>query len=401
MKKLSALLMLAALAAGITAQEEENAAKFTIGGEVKTGLLWTQTDTQLNRGEKEYAGRTTAGNKDDAGSGAGRFRINMEYAIGHVGIKARLQTENWANSTGLNTLILPYAFGYVNFMEDQFTLSMGKLGASPWGTGGPELWKEVESIDSLGGMRLEWKPAIAENYGKFNIGFVINAFDGFTDMYPAGDPITFLDVLQESVLGVSYTHEKFHARFAYRFDSEADKDRDSASALEGGRIVYRVEEYALRDVIPDFSIWALGYWYGVGAPEVNKDIYNVQNWLFFQWAPSFLTAQIRVGYDVLAKNQVVHVRPGLYGHFFGRLLTVGALFSYAQDFGDFQVHEGSPFSYIILEPLAQFNMTPNSYFAVAYNWERRYVHETPDHIAQGLEPLRQTQWVNIRVGMTF
>jgi hypothetical protein len=399
MKKLLALFMLAALAAGVSAQE------FTIGGEVKTGLLMTTTEDQISpKGDDGNTTMTKAGSKDDAGDGSGRFRINLEYSVNDIfGIKARLQMENWGGSSAGNKAPeWTYAFGYVNVLDDQLTLSLGKLGASPWGTGGPELWKELESIDTLGGMRLEWKPAfIPEEVGKFNIGFVINDFNGYTDMRDSNEPVTFLDVLQETVLGISYTHDLFHARFAYRFDSAADKDRDSESPLEGGRIVYRVEEHALEQVVPGLSIWALGYWYGIGAPEVNKDFYKVENWLFFQYAPDFLTAQIRVGYDVKANQQIVHVRPSIYGHFFDRLLTVGAMFHFGQDFGEFQMYKGSPYSYMSFEPLVQLNITSNSYVAAAYNWKREYIQETVDHIANGLEPIKQTQWVNIRVGMTF
>jgi hypothetical protein len=400
MKNLSAPFMLAALAAGVSAQEGE----FTIGGEVKTGLLMTKTEDQISaKGSKGNTTTTTAGNKDDAGSGSGRFRINLEYSVdGLYGIKARIQMEDWGDSDGNRAPDWTYAFGYVNMLDDQLTLSLGKLGASPWGTGGPELWKELESIASLGGMRLEWKPGfIPEHIGKFNVGFVINAFDGLADMRDSVEPITFLDVLQESVVGISYTHDKFHARFAYRFDSEVDQTRESNHPQEGGKIVYRVEEHALEQVVPGFSIWALGYWYGIGAHESNKDNYKVENWLFFQYAPDFLTAQIRVGYDVTANQQVVHVRPSVYAHLFDRLLTFGAMFHYGQDFGDFQMYEGSPYSYLVFEPLVQVNITPNSYVAAAYNWKREYVQETSDHIDRGLQPIKQTQWVNIRVGMTF
>jgi phosphoribulokinase len=56
---------------------------------------------------------------------------------------------------------------------------------------------------------------------------------------------------------------------------------------------------------------------------------------------------------------------------------------------------------MVIEPLAQLNMTSNSYVAVAYNWRREYVHEDAEHIARNLQPITQTQWVNVRVGMTF
>jgi len=387
-KKIFAVLLLTSFAAGIFAQE------FKIGGEVKTGLLWTQTEDQITGS----TAKTTAGSKDDAGSGSGRFRINAEYSVGNFGIKVRMQMESWGSGGGGDMPAWPYAFGYGNLLDDQLTFSIGKLGASPWGTGGPELWKELESINSLGGMRLEIKPHFIPG---LNVGFVINAFDGYTDMYPVAEPITFLHVLQESVVGASYTHDLFMIRAAYRFDSVADNGRDTESGNEGGRIVYRVEEHILDRYLPGFSIWALGYWYGVGAPEVNKDFFDVQNWLFFQYAPEFLTAQIRLGYDVRAKQEIVHVRPSLYAHLFNRVLTFGGSFHYGQDFGEGKMHKGSPYFYIAAEPLIQVNLTPNSYIAAAYNWRREYIHETDDHIIRKLPPITQTQWINVRVGMTF
>jgi len=77
------------------------------------------------------------------------------------------------------------------------------------------------------------------------------------------------------------------------------------------------------------------------------------------------------------------------------------MFHYGQDFGDTKMHKGSPYLYIVAEPLIQLNMTPNSYIAFAYNWRRDYVHETEDHIKRKLVPITQTQWFNFRVGMTF
>jgi len=396
MNRLFAVLLLAALAVGVSAQE------FKIDGEVKTGLIMEKIEDQISpKGDasgRDGTFRTRAGSKDDAGSGTGRFRINAEYINGDFGIKFRMQMENWGSTAGQSAPAWPYAFGYGNLLENQLTFAIGKLGASPWGTGGPELWKELEVIDSLGGMRLEIKPNAVPG---LNVGFVINAFDGYLDMYPPDKPITFLHVLQESVVGASYTHDLFMVRAAYRFDSVVDKSRDSADGNEGGKIVYRVEEHVIDQYLPGFSIWALGYWFGVGAPEVNKDFFRVENWLFFQYAPDILTAQIRVGYDVVADRQIVHVRPSLYIHLFDQVLTFGGMFHYGQDFGDTKMHPGSPYFYMAAEPLIQVNMTSNSYIAAAYNWRREYVQETKDHIARGLTPITQTQWINVRVGMTF
>jgi len=401
-KKIFAVLLLTSFAPGIYSQE------FKIGGEIKTGVLMTTTEDQIN----PKTNKTTAGSKDDAGNGSGRFRLNMEYSVGNFGVKARLNMENWgargeSGAGGGDAPVWPYVFGYGNFLDDQLTLSIGKLGASPWGTGGPEMWREVETIDSLGGMRLEWKPNFLPG---LNVGFVINAFDGNTDNLPVTDdrdvnrePLTFLHILQESVVGISYTHEFFMIRGACRFDSERDMGRmGEEHPQEGLKIVYRVEEHAIEKVLPGFSIWALGYLYGVGTHEENKvkGFFDVRNWLFFQYAPEFLTAQIRLGYDVTNQRQTFYVKPNLYGHLFNRRLTFGASYQYAQDFGD-KVHPGSPYYFMEIEPLIQVNLTPNSYIAAAYNWRREYVGENDDHRARKLEPIKQTQWINVRVGMFF
>jgi len=162
-----------------------------------------------------------------------------------------------------------------------------------------------------------------------------------------------------------------------------------------------VEEHAIAQFLPGFSIWALGYWYGVGANEVNKDFFEGQNWLFFQYAPEFLTAQVRLGYDVIYTTHKFYVKPSVYGHFFDRKLKVGVSFQYTQDYGT-KTNEGSPYLNMSIEPLVQFNMTSNSYIAFAYNWERKYLSDDKgQYAAAGLEPLQHTQWINFRVGMTF
>jgi len=415
MNKLFAVLLLAALAAGVFAQE------FKISGEVKTGLIQTTTDDQISPdGDKrtKKGTYTAPGSKDDAGTGSGRFRINAEYSNGNVGIKFRMQMENWGSSGGDNSPAWPYAFGYSNFLEDQLTVSLGKLGDSPWGTGGPELWQELESIASLGGMRFEIKPNFAPG---LNVGFVINDFDGSSKIWTDDEkkPVSFLDVLQESVVGISYTHDLFMIRTAYRFDSEVDRvdEDDPGNGREGGKIAYRIEEHIIEQYLPGFSIWALGYWYGLGKSgeykyryaEVNADIvdarnwvYDAQNWLFIQYAPDFLTAQLRVGYDVIADRQFVHVKPGVYAHLFNRLLTVGGFFWYGQDFGNDKISSGSPYAFIEYEPLLQLNMSENSYVAAAYNWRKEYVADDRGvYKERDLEPTKTTQWINVRVGMTF
>jgi hypothetical protein len=285
------------------------------------------------------------------------------------------------------------------------TVSVGKLGGSPWGTGGPEKWKELEQNNNGGGMRVEYKPGfIPEEYGKLNVGFVLNWLNDYDDSGMTREA-TFVDVLQESVLGLSYTHSLFMARFAYRLDSQMDiKDRGSQDLVtqlngrEGGEFIYRVEEYALRRVLPGMQMWALGVYEGVfaGHPSFKK----YENWVFAQYDPPELgplvtpfTAQVRVGYDMIELRSEFHVKPSFYWHFFNKLLSAGAMFSYRQDFGA-KLWPGSPYQQMEVEPKIQLNFT-SSYIALVYNWKIEYMSIAWPEL-NGKDPTKETQYVNLR-----
>jgi hypothetical protein len=385
------LMVLLAGMVGISAFAQE----FKISGEAKSGILDEITEDGINE-KKE---RTRAGNKDDAGNEQGRFRLNAEYLHNNLGFKLRLNWETWSSGdpTVAGGPVYSYAFGYGNFLDDQLTIAIGKLGASPWGSGGPDLWKELEQVNMTGGIRLEYKPSVVPG---LNVGFVLNGFDGYTDMWPDYDPITILHVLQESVIGASYTHELFLARLAVRLDSEADnKDRSGGSPKEGVELLYRVEEHVIKNYLPDFRIWALGYYYGLGAED--ELTYNAENWLFFQYAPEWFSTQLRFGYQAISNRSIFHFRPNFYVKLFDNMLNIGLEFKYAQDFGEGKIYEGSPFSKIEIEPKIQCNITPNAYVAFAYNWSREYVQNTKFYMEKNLEPLVQKQWFNLRFGIYF
>jgi hypothetical protein len=376
------VLILTVFSAGVFAQERQ----FTIDGEAKTGFIWYKNEDGLNDAEEDII----MGNKDDAGNFQGRFRLNMEYLneSGFMGFKVRLNFESWGQTNIRIPQEIPYAFGYGNFFEDQLTLSVGILGSSPWGTGGPEMWKELEK--SGGGMRFEYKPFFAPG---LNAGVVFNYFD-FPREAAGETDITFWEILRESVLGISYTHELFMARFAYRLDSEMDQR--IRGAKDGDDLLYRIEERAIQNYLPGFQVWALGYANGLGTPD-----FFMENWIFAEYAPDLFTAQIRLGMDFYETRTELKVRPNFYWNFFDSLLVVGVMFQYSQDFGEGKMHPGSPFYNMMVEPKVQVNFSPNAYFAFAYNWERIYVREFPIHIEQGVDPIHQKQWINLRMGMRF
>jgi hypothetical protein len=393
MKKILFLLALVAGAAALFAQE------FTLSGEIKTGVLWREFDDGLKKNENQIT--TRMGSQDDAGGGPGRFRVNADFFHEdfNIGFKVRINWENWGDGEGPSW---PYAFAYGNFFQDQLTMAVGKLGASPWGIGGPELWNELENIATSGGIRFEYKPNFLPG---LNVGFVLNGFNSDTDLYPLSEDITFLNYLEETVIGVSYTHEYFHERVAYRLDSLVDGIRDKAGDyrevnVNGGEMLYRVEERIIRNFLPDFRIWAIGYYKGIGASEINKEAYLVRNWLFAEYDPQYFNAGLRFGYDVESTLQFFHFRPQFYVKLLDNFLNVGLRAAYAIDFGGDRIREGSAYYYFEIEPKIQVNF-PNFYVALAYNFRRQYVRDTEDYRAEDIEPITQTQWLNLRVGLTF
>jgi hypothetical protein len=380
---LSALFLLA-FSAGAFAQE------LKLSGEVKTGVFWQKTQTE-GMAPKAEDTEIKLHSKDDAGSGQGRWRLNMDYDNGNgFGMKVRLQIEQWGQNQYIETP--QHYFGYGNFFDEQLTVSIGRLGGSPWGTGGPEMWRELERTNNAGGMRIEWKPHFIP-VGDLNVGFVLTYFNSDRDQgWDMRKSASLLNILRESVIGASYTHDYFHIRLAYRLDDEYDAIQDNK--VTGGKgedeLVYRIEEYAIKNYLPDFKIWAMGYFFGISA--FNPAITLFQNWLFVEYAPELFTAQIRLGLDTIPRRNVFHVKPSFYWNFLDKMISVGASFWYGQDFGD-KMFAGSPYLFFEVEPKLQFNFS-SSYIAFSYNFRREYLHWYDE--ARNKDPIKQTQWMNLR-----
>jgi hypothetical protein len=277
---------------------------------------------------------------------------------------------------------------YGNFFDDQLTTSVGKMGESPWASGGPEMWKELETTI---GMRTEYKPRFIPG---LNIGFVLNDFNNQRDQgWPEKKPYTLAEILKESVIGVAYVHDYFLARFAFRFDSDADSMTGNPGGHGEQEYVFRVEERIIANYLPGFQIWAIGHGVGLTAPKEHNALL-LRNWLFAQYDPELFTAQIRLGYDSITDRGILHFRPSFYWKFFNNLLNVGVMFYYGQDFGEGKVYAGSPFLYLQIEPKIQVNFgNSGNYIAFAYNFGREYIgpYEGWDGV-----PLKQTQWMNLR-----
>jgi len=387
MKKIFAAMLIAACSAAVFAQE------FKFSGEAKTGVYWEQ----YQETGKSPKNDLKLHSKDDAGGNEGRFRLNMDYDNGNnFGFRSRFDWEDWTSNGEPKW---KYAFGYGNFFENQMTVSVGKLGGSAWGTGGPEKWKELEQNNNGGGMRIEWKPGFVPEEFRVNVGFVLNWLNDYNEAQTLTP--SFLDLLQESVLGAAFTWDSmFMVRFAFRLDSELDRKTRGTEqyGAEGGEFIYRIEEYMLRKSLPGMEMWALGVYEGVGAD--HPMFYKFENWMFGQYEPpeAFgqarpFTAQLRIGYDYIDQRSEFHVKPGFYWNFFNKLVSVGALFSYRQDFGN-KIWPDSPYQQIEVEPKIQLNFT-SSYIAFVYNLKRAYINGNYPERGDK-DPIAQTQFINLR-----
>jgi hypothetical protein len=370
-------LFTALLAVSAVYAQEDKDGKFTIDGLVKTGFYWQE----VRQEGKDPAPTVKVHNNDDSGGNRGRFRVNMQYEIGDFGFKTRIQWDNW----GQNYPEWSYAFGYGNFLDKQITVSLGKMGSSPWGTGGPEMWKELET--SMG-VRVEIKPNIVPG---LNAGFVLNDFNNGQDGGHDINDATFWEILRETVIGASYDHDYFGVRFAYRLDSVYDKNASNGARIDGDDMIYRLEERVLKNYLPGFQIWANGQYEGIGT-EADDDRYKFENWLYVQYAPELFTAQLRLGYDIVPYRTIFHARPSFYWNFFDGFLSAGTSFEFAQDF-DKKMYEDSPYLYWGVEPKVWVTFG-NMTVTLAYHYRNEYKYHTEP-------PVEEIHWLNLRFALTF
>jgi hypothetical protein len=411
MKKLIAIVVTALCVMSFAVAQEDG---LILSGEMKTGLflydIWRPEMTDPDRN-----GFIHNSEDNDWGKALetlkgyqfqpGRFRLNFQYNKGIIGTKFRFETTQWPESTthSDNKLAWGYAFVYGNFFDNNLKISAGKMGDSPWGTGGPEMWKE---LDTTIGMRFEFTPTFIPlsflGPGSLNIGFVLNNFNGGAEEIGGaaqeGYFMTMTDVFSETVMGLSYTHDFFQLRFAYRLDSLADGPIRE-------EFIYRVEERAIQKNLPGFQIWANGFFNGLNPRKVfyewveeTEPVIQAKNWLYAQYDPDYFITQLRLGYDINGKRQTFTVRPSFYLKLFNNLLQAGFAFEYAADVGDVKLDPNAAYLHWYIEPQIRLNLAPNTYIAVVY----RYYDDFEATNDQGTGAVNtRTNWVNLRVLFTF
>jgi len=367
-------------------------------GEIKTGLFFE---------EREHDGTTYSharihNNDGDSGSSEGRLRIGFNLQMEDFGIRTRFDQHNFSRGTSVNDrnitkVVIDYAYAYGYLFDRQFKISAGLLGESPWGSGGPEIFRELEytvNNDPITGLRFEWMPNFLPG---LNLGFVFNRDD---DSMPAGAKEYFGDMFMESVVGIAYEHDFFALSFAYRFDRDVDSP---AAVVTGSKLVYRVEERILGKLLPGMSISANGYGEGLNA-EGRKGSGRstpgfLQNWLYIHYDPDFCSAGINAGYrdGFILNEQKFEFNPFFYYKLFG-LFSVGLMAGIEIGFNNGKSFDDIFYNFWFIEPQVNINISSNFYAALLYRYtEGSYETEN----AKFRNKDQTTHWFNLRLCYTF
>jgi hypothetical protein len=429
MRKITVALLVAFLVAGTVFAQELN-----VSGEVKTGF-YAEQETIGNLDPRNYSMmRNTDG---DSGSGAGRLRIDFRFALENAGLRVRFQVD--AGAGGASSPIFNYAYAYGNLFNEQLTVSAGILGDSPWGTGGPELRRYLETSESIGrdsfngdistllrglvGIRFEYKPSFLPG---LNLGFVLNQPDTIAEK--SSSEQTFAELLGESVIGALYEHEYFAANLGYRFDGDIDKV-SMGGPNEGGRLAYRLEERLLKTLVSGMQISLNGYYYGLMSEQFD---YNVgtganpvivqlgsgeyfTNWLYWLWDTDNYIAKFDTCFtlnkayfnqDLLPMlrqdYRSLAFRPAFYYKFLNNMFQAGLSLGLGMEFGPGKTYKDSPYQYISIEPQIKLNLSANAYAALVYNFTDKYAH--PEiNVGDGIQlgDKSQRHWINLRTVFTF
>jgi len=433
MKKTIAVLF-TVLATGVLFAQE-----VTLSGELKTGFYIQQE--KIGDEDPEALGGML-NNDGDSGIGQGRVRLDFHSTYGNMGLKVRFQIEPGTTAEGPFSPTLGFAYAYGNLFDNQFTVSAGLLGESPWGTGGPRLRSEPETreyvsynelsgeqytaSEGLIGIRFEYKPSSVPG---LNIGLVLNQPD---QVVVSAQNQELLDMLGESVIGAAYANDYFSVRVGYRFDSKADAYNNKVD--EGGRLTYRIEERMLDKYAEGMRIWLNGEYYGIGGgqqditkvDEKGKTI-NVKigageyfvNWLYWLWDTDFFTAKFDLGlgfYNAYNNEifspvermeyQSLEFLPAFHYKFFDNLLQAGLGLGFGLEFGKGKTYKDSPYQYFSFEPQIRLNLGSGAYIALVYNytdkyawWDKESMPSIPEGVKEGDKSVKHS--VNIRAVYSF
>jgi hypothetical protein len=179
MKKAMLGVLILAAAGGLFAQE------LKFDGYLNSGLGIVSTDTKVQDGSgTKTADAKIAAFGVDSEQGGYRFRLNGSYtnAEGTAGAKFRLQAQS---NFALGAFSLPYAYGWVSFLNKIFTVTGGLVDDGTWNIGGffnddvGEGLGALVKISPITGLNLGVGAyVISQQSGGNNNTFIIPAGDG-------------------------------------------------------------------------------------------------------------------------------------------------------------------------------------------------------------------------------
>ncbi|MDR1220235.1 MAG: hypothetical protein LBK73_11605 [Treponema sp.] len=341
------------------------AMEFNFSGEMKTGVYWETRQT----GDDAPKELMELGNSDGDSGGfdpvrgrtgiPGRFRLNLEFKpISTIGFRVRFEDSTFTGQK----VTWAYSYAYGNFLDDQLKISAGKLGDSPWKSGGPELYAAIDEsyVNSFAGIRIEYKPAFVPG---LNVGFVLNPPSH--NIHP--EDVSFISFMSETVLGAAYNHDTFAASISWRLDGV---DADNYQYEEGHSMVYRLEEKVLKNYVPGLSVWANGFW--TSLVNGMDQLKSFQNWLYIAFDEYNINAQLRVGYHLATKQgdvfskQLLTIKP-IFSYSFTSMLSAGVSFVFAKDFGEISQVDYDNFT---VEPQIKFTFNSNAYASFVYGFQQ-------------------------------
>ena len=394
MKKLVIVLLAGLISTGSLLALED---KIEIFGEIKSGFLFERRDAP----GKTTSFASISNNDGDSGAEEGRIRMGMAISILNFGLRTQFYQNNFKRKTGaadqnLMKVRTDFAYAYGNIFNSQLKISAGLLGESPWATGGPELNRELESTGSapLMGIRVEYKPTFTPYIRGLNIGFVLNRAD---ENIPAEAKMQFGDLFTETIMGIAWDHQYFGLRFAYRFDRDL---KGSAAIVSGEKLVYRLEERLLWNMLPGFQVSANGYFEGVnseGKKAARGKPPFSQNWLYVRYDPMDFTAGFDIGYKdyfMDKTGQLLELRPSFYYKFINNYLTAGLMAGIVMGMNGQESFKDVFYNEWYIEPQVKFNIHNNFYAALVY----RYTSTA--YLKPGNNDYNN-QWLNLRLCYTF
>ena len=418
MKRIAVVLFIAFMTTGVLYAQE-----VVYSGELKTGFYIEQEKTGK---QDPVANGGMTNNDGDSGIGQGRLRLDFNFTYQNLGLRLRFQIEPNSRSMGPYYPAWSFAYAYGNLFDGQLKVSVGLLGDSPWGTGGPNLRSDPESREYLSyneisgdpyivseglmGIRFEYRPEFVPG---LNLGLVLNQPDRAVTL-PISEQ-NFGDFLGESVIGAAYDHEYFAARLGYRFDSKADTYSNSVN--EGGRLTYRLEEKVLAAFAEGLQASMNGACFGIGGGKREDDNkgggeYFI-NWLYCLWDTDDFTAQFDLGLGFYKAYynpelrpaeredyQSLEFKPAFYYKFFDNLLQVGLGLGLGLEFGDGKTYKESSYKYFTFEPQVILNLGSGAYAAVVYNLTDQYAwFDEAEKERRGEKSIKHS--INIRAVYTF